>query len=136
MCSSDLLGLERPEPCSPFDANSGIFLRIDPETGAATVINDDGILTYQADPTDPTMSVQTNPCPTTRIGDGIQINATAFGPIGLGGLFGVGDRGFRNNTQAPGVEIFDNILYQFIGDPQSANFGLGQIRRASCRERV
>ncbi|MDP6058330.1 MAG: hypothetical protein QGH33_05530, partial [Pirellulaceae bacterium] len=118
-------GLDEPVPCAPFDANSGNFLRINTGTGAATLINDDGILTYQRDPMDPAASIQTNPCPTTRIGDGIQINALGFGPIGLGELFGVGDRGFQNRSQAPGVEIFDNILYQFIGDPQSPNFGLG-----------
>ncbi|MDP7304021.1 MAG: hypothetical protein QGG09_13030, partial [Pirellulaceae bacterium] len=118
-------GLDEPVPCAPFDANSGNFLRINTGTGAATLINDDGILTYQRDPMDPAASIQTNPCPTTRIGDGIQINELGFCPIGQGEIFGVGDRGFQNRSQAPGVEIFDNILYQFIGDPQSPNFGLG-----------
>ena len=39
----------------------------------------------------------------------------------------MGDRGFANNpasNQIAGVEIVENILYRFVADQMSADFGL------------
>jgi len=111
-------------PNGPTDANSGSFLHIDPGTAAATVINDDGILTYQRDPADASQSIRTHPIPApngTRQGDGIQFHAVTFLPdVELGErLFAVGDRGFGANL-VPGPDYFENILYQFCPDGTNA----------------
>ncbi len=118
---------ERPANDNPNDANSGNLLQIDTGTGAATVIRDDGIQTYEPDPDDPTQSLVTHPVPPpdgTRVGDGIQFDATTFGVVaGAYDLFGVGSRGFNVNNNT-GADYTDNILYQMVANEGAGNFGV------------
>ena len=113
---------------SPRDDNSGIWLQIDPATGDAIELRDDGIETYQIDPdsTDsPPTSIRTNLVQGTLEGDGIQFQALEFAQnLGFGG-FAVGNRGFNTPPFTPnGPTRLDNILYQFVADQTAANFGV------------
>ncbi|MCA9144379.1 MAG: tandem-95 repeat protein [Planctomycetales bacterium] len=120
-------GRNEPALGSPRDDNSGVFLEINPATGEARVITDDGILTYEIDPAStasPPNSRRTNDVP-PREGDGIQFNAitftNSFNQLG----FAVGERGYNEDPFRPfGPTRFDNILYQFVQDQLDPNFGL------------
>ena len=113
-----------PIPCVPRDELSGNFYAIDPANASATFITDDNIETYRVDPTDSTKSILSHYCSVTnsQVGDGIEFNAATIWSNQVG--FAVGERGFADSPNLiPGVEIAENILYQFDSDPTSPTFG-------------
>lgn len=106
-------------PNSRSDANSGNYLQINTGTGVVTSLGDDGIITYEPDPTNPVNPVVANLQPNqTRIGYGIQFQGITFFIDGnnVEHVYAIGNRGDsvaeglnRNN----GVSIKENILYEF-----------------------
>ncbi len=77
-------------------------------------------------PLNPDESIETHYCdpPDSELGDGVEFNAITF--FGNQNGLAVGDRGFAiypNSNLIAGVEIIENILYRFVGDQLSADFG-------------
>jgi len=119
---------ENPYPtCYPRDDASGNFLSINPGDASRVRIRDDGIGTYREDlPDNPDESIETHYCdpPGNELGDGIEFNAITF--FGNQDGLAVGDRGFAiypDSNLIAGVEIIENILYRFVGDQMSPDFG-------------
>jgi hypothetical protein len=99
------------------DAQSGNFLQINTGTGGATTIGDDGIVTYEQDPTNPTTPVIAHLFNNNRIGYGIQFNAMAYGDASGRGtlargnnLIAVGNRGEADLTNPFGGLPINNFL--------------------------
>ncbi|MCA9225333.1 MAG: hypothetical protein KDA47_06965, partial [Planctomycetales bacterium] len=131
------------ESCSadwPNDRESGNFVEINPANGAAQILRDDTIITYELDIPNAPSSIRTHPVGGTLVGDGIQFDAiTIDNSISALGGFAVGRRGWRPGTVPTpaipdGVEYFTNILYTFDANFQSATFG--QASSAPAADRV
>jgi len=112
-------------PNATRDSNNDDFLQIDPgaaNSGALhTQEGDHGIVTRESNGSGGTQV--SHAVGNARIGDGMQINALAFGAASTDSdvlrLVGVGERRLAEPNQAyrPLVREYDNILYQF--DPTS-----------------
>ena len=116
-------------PNTPSDAASGQLINIDPGTGAATVITDDGILTYESDGASPPAPTEAHVVNGTAVGYGVQFNATTFAPrgstnLGAEAFLAIGNRG--DVGIANGVSAKRNLLYWFTNDESGLNLGIAQ----------
>ena len=125
------------------DADAGNYLLISTENGSITEINDDGIQTFNEDlPANPGNAIRSNLVGNARVGDGIHFQAIEFGVLDNRGEFGfaVGNRPAFANP--PGIDVTENILYQFnpntgvaFSAPASDRTGNGRIQGAGTQIR-
>ncbi|MFM7070561.1 MAG: hypothetical protein ACKO38_02030, partial [Planctomycetota bacterium] len=105
------------DPNGPTDAESGNLVNIDTGTGAATVIQDDGIETFIQDPANATAALAAG---VGGAGVGVHFQAMTFTPNSLYGgefLLAIGNRPQTANNS--GVPFTRNILYRFSNDVNS-----------------
>jgi len=113
-------------PNTPSDAASGNLLLLDTGTGAATVIVDDEIITYESDNATPPAPTEAHTVNGTAVGYGIQFNAMTFAPLGSTNVgaetfLAVGNRGDVGISN--GVSTKRNIMYWFTNDETGLNLG-------------
>jgi DNA-binding beta-propeller fold protein YncE len=91
------------------DANTGLFQGVSTVTPQLLAGRDDGIRTYQANPSNPSVAILADV--------GIRFHAVTFGVLeGVERLLAVGSRGDAQDPP-PGPTRFTNLLYQF--DPRT-----------------
>jgi hypothetical protein len=105
------------DPNGPTDAEAGNLININTGTGAATVIQDDGIETFIQDPANATAAIAAG---VGGAGVGVHFQAMTFTPDNLYGgefLLAIGNRPQSANNS--GVPFTRNILYRFSNDVNS-----------------